>query len=162
MRSSAWARMSRFAVGALLAGAACMTSATAAEGGLYIAGDGFSFETAAQRGLAQNPGGRRFFLLTLPREAGALRRRAPASQARLRDRVLAGNGVLLVCQRDLDNGHIDAGGLVPEVVAVRGWPPKRGPGSNALPPGERYFPGEDRSTLPASNNALRQLRATCA
>lgn len=132
------------------------------QGGLYVAGDGFSFDTAAQRGLAHNPGGRRFFLLTLPSEAGALRRRAPPSQARLRDRVLAANGVLLVCQRDLDNGHIDAAELVAEVVAVRGWPPKHGAGSHALPPGQRYFPGEDRSTLPAANEALRRLRSTCA
>lgn len=133
--------------------------APGAQGGLYIAGDGFSFEAAAQRGLAQNPGARRFFLLTLPSEAGALRRRAPASQARLRERVVAGNGVLLVCQRDLDNGHIDAGELVAEVVAVRGWPSKTG---TALPHGQRYFPGEDRSTLPASNEALRRLRSVCA
>jgi hypothetical protein len=31
-----------------------------------------------------------------------------------------------------------------------------------LPPGERYFPGEDRANLPTANEALRQLRATCA
>jgi hypothetical protein len=144
----------------LLAAAA---AAQPAQGGLYIAGDGFSFETAAQRGLAQNPGGRRFFLLTLPPEAGALRRRAPASQARLRDRVVAANGVLLVCQRDLDNSHIDAGDLVAEVVAVRGWPPKaRSAGNAANAAGQRYFPGEDRSVLPASNQALRTLRAACS
>jgi len=132
------------------------------QGGLYIAGDGFAFETAAQRGLAHNRGGQRFFLLTLPSEAGALRRRAPAPQARLRDQVLAANGVLLVCQRDLDNGHIDAAELVAEVVAVRGWPPQHGSGSNALPHGQRYFPGEDRRTLPAANEALRRLRSACA
>lgn len=150
---------------AAAAGAAWAQSAQAGQagqGGLYIAGDGFSFEVAAQRGLANNAGGRRFFLLTLPSEAGALRRRAPASQARLRDRVLAGNGVLLVCQRDLQSGHIDAAELVADVVAVRGWPPKRGSASTALPPGQRYFPDEDRSTLPASNEALRRLRSSCS
>jgi hypothetical protein len=42
---------------------------------------------------------------------------------------------------------------------LRGFPP---PGSNALPPGERYFRGEDRSTLPADNEALRRLRSTCS
>jgi hypothetical protein len=31
-----------------------------------------------------------------------------------------------------------------------------------LPLGERYFKGEDSSDLPASNNALRRLRSTCA
>jgi hypothetical protein len=45
------------------------------------------------------------------------------------------------------------------VVPVRGWPTK---GSSELPPGERYFPGEDRTNLPASNEALRQLCAACA
>jgi hypothetical protein len=42
------------------------------EGGLYIAGSQFSFEQAANRGLAQNAGGQRFFLLTLPPQAQAL------------------------------------------------------------------------------------------
>lgn len=133
--------------------------AQVAEGGLYVAGDGFSFKTAAQRGLAQNPGGRRFFLLTLPPQAASLRLDATPAQVRLRDRVIAGNGVLLVCQRDLDNRRLNAAQLVPQVVPVRGWPPK---GSNELPPGERYFPGEDRSNLPAANEALRQLRSTCS
>jgi hypothetical protein len=144
---------------ALITAVAGTSKAQAVEGGLYIAGAGFSFQTAAERGLAQNPGGRRFFLLTLPPQAGALRRTATPAQARLRDRVLAGNGVLLVCQRDLDNGRLDAAQLVQQVVPVRGWPP---PGSNELPAGERYFPGEDRSTLPASNDALRQLRSACS
>jgi hypothetical protein len=86
-----------------------------AEGGLYIAGDGFSFKTAA-------------------------------------------NGVLLVCQRDLDNGRLDAAALVPEVVAVRGWP--SGGGGQAS--GERLLPGEDSAQLPSANEALRRLRSTCA
>ena len=133
--------------------------AQAGEGGLYVAGAGFSFEAAADRALIQNPGGRRFFLLTLPPEASALRRNALPAQARLRDRVVAANGVLLVCQRDLDKGRIDAAQLVPGVVPVRGWPPK---GSPQLPPGQRYFPGEDRSQLPAANEALRRLRSTCS
>ena len=46
---------------------ACIGSAaSAAEGGLYIAGAGFSFQQAAERALAQNVGGSRFFVLTLP------------------------------------------------------------------------------------------------
>ena len=44
------------------------------EGGLYIAGAGFSFQVAAERALAQNPGGRRFFVLSLPPETAALDR----------------------------------------------------------------------------------------
>jgi hypothetical protein len=129
------------------------------EGGVYVAGEGFSFRTAAERALAQNPGGRRFFLLTLPPEAAALRRDATPALTRLRDRVLAGNGVLLVCRRDLDNGRLDAATLVPEVVSARGWPAKNAP---QLPSGQRYFPDEDPAQLPASNNGLRRLRTTCS
>jgi hypothetical protein len=146
-------------IAALLAAAAGTATAQATEGGLYIAGDGFSFKTAAERGLAQNPGGRRFFLLTLPSQAASLRLNATPTQARLRERVIAGNGVLLVCQRDLDKRRFNAAQLVPQVVPVRGWPPQ---GSNELPPGERYFPGEDRSNLPSADEALRRLRSTCS
>jgi hypothetical protein len=144
---------------ALLVAAGGASMAQTGEGGLYVAGAEFSFQRAAERGLAQNPGGRRFFLLTLPPQAGALRRNATPWQTQLRDRVIAGNGVLLVCQRDLDNGRLNAAQLVPEVVPVRGWPPK---GSTELPLGERYFPGEDRSTLPASTESLRKLRSICS
>jgi hypothetical protein len=133
--------------------------AAAAEGGLYIAGDGFSFQTAAQRALAQNPGGRRFFLLALPPEAAALGAGATPAQRRLRERVDSANGVLMVCQRDLDNGRIAATGLAEGVVAVRGWPAG---GSNSLPDGQRYLAGENPAQLPAANEALRRLRSTCS
>ena len=133
--------------------------AAASEGGLYIAADGFSFNDAAERGLAQNPGGRRFFVLALPPESAALSTRASRAQAALRNRVLAANGVLLVCQRDIDNGRVPRADLAAGVVAVRGWPPQ---GSNALPAGQRYFADEDRSQLPAANEALRRLRTACA
>ncbi len=129
------------------------------EGGLYVAGYGFSLQEAAERGLAQNPRNARFFVLSLPPETGALLTSAPRSAAALRDRVTAGGGVLLVCQRDIDNGSIDARRLAPAVVAVRGFPP---PGSNALPHGERYFPGENPDNLPRGNETLRRLRATCS
>lgn len=155
-RTRALAWPATFAGLALLWNAVAMA---ASQGGLYIAGDGFSFSTAAERGLAQNPGGRRFFVLTLPPEAAALQRNAPPALARLRERVVAGNGVLLVCQRDLDNRRLDASALVEGVVPVRGFPPK---GSPQLPHGERYFPGEDPAQLPAANEALRRLRSTCS
>jgi hypothetical protein len=135
--------------------ACCGSAATASEGGLYIAGAGFSFQQAADRALAQNPGGERFFLLTLPPEAGALSSQAAPALQRLRERVLAANGVLLVCRRDLDNGRINAGNLASGIVAVRG-------NSNSLPAGQRYFAGENPADLPASNKALRRLRSTCA
>ncbi len=129
------------------------------EGGLYIAERGFSFQQAAERGLAQNPRNARFFVLALPPNTSALLTTAPRSAAALRDRVTAGGGVLLVCQRDIDNGSVDASRLVAAVVAVRGFPPA---GSNALPPGERYLPGENPDNLPRSPETLRRLRATCS
>jgi hypothetical protein len=129
------------------------------EGGVYIAGDGFSFEQAASRGLAQNTKGQRFFVLALPPNTEALMTGAPKAAAAVRERVVAGGGVLMVCQRDIDNRSIDARKLIPGVVAVRGFPP---PGSNAIPPGERYFPDEDRAKLPQSNEGLRRLRTTCS
>lgn len=143
-----------------LIGCALPRAATAqGEGGLYVAGDGFSFEQAANRALAQNPKGQRFFVLALPPNTEALMASAPKSSAGLRERVLARNGVFLVCQRDIANGSVDAAKLIPEVVAVRGFPP---PGSNAIPPGERYFPDENRANLPQANEALRRLRSTCS
>jgi len=140
------------------AGMAAPVSAQS-EGGLYIAGYGFSFQEVVDRAIAQNPGGQRFFLLSLPPETQALTTSAAGPLAAARDRVIAANGVLLVCQRDLDSGRINAAALAPRVVAVRGWPPA---GSPALPPGERYFKGENTSDLPASNEALRRLRSTCS
>jgi hypothetical protein len=143
-----------------LGAALCATSAFAqSEGGLYIAGYEFSFQQAAERAMAQNPGGQRFFVLAVPPQTSALTATAEAPLVALRDKVLAANGVLLVCQRDLDSGKIAAGTLAPRVVAVRGFPP---PGSTALPPGERYFQGENPADLPASNEALRRLRSTCS
>ncbi len=129
------------------------------EGGLYIAGSGFSFAVAAERGLQQNPGGRRFFVLALPAEAAVLRADAGGAGAALRDRVVAGGGVLLVCQRDLNSGAINAATLAPGVVPVRGWP---APGSNELPAGQRYFANENPANLPSADEALRTLRSTCA
>ncbi len=144
----------RRAVAALaLAGAGCAMAAS--EGGLYIADAGFSFQQAAQRALAQNPGASRFFVLTLPPAAGALGRQATPAQQRLRERVVAANGVLLVCQRDLDNGRISADGLAAGVVPVRG-------NSSQLPSGQRYFADENPAHLPAANKALRRLRSTCS
>ena len=128
------------------------------EGGLYIAGNRHSFERAAEQGLARNPPGQRFFVLALPPNTVALTTAATPSAAAVRERVVAAGGLLLVCQRDIDNGKIAAATLVPGVAAVRGFPPR---GSNAIPRGERYFPDEDRSTLPQDNRALKRLRKAC-
>ena len=152
-------RFKRLGAAVSIACAAPLAAAAPQEGGLYIAGYEFNFEQAASRGLAQNPKGRRFFVLTLAPNAGALTASAPASAVALRERVIRSNGVLLVCQRDIDKGSIDASKLAAGVVAVRGFPP---PGSTAIPRGERYFPDEDRATLPRSNEALRRLRSTCS
>jgi hypothetical protein len=144
---------------ALIACALPSTALAQDEGGLYIAGYGFSFEQAANRALAQNPQGQRFFVLALPPNTDALKQESPKSAAVVRDRVIAGGGVILVCQRDVDSGSVDAIKLVPGVVAVRGFPP---PGSNAIAAGERYFADENPDNLPRSNEALRRLRATCS
>lgn len=130
-----------------------------AEGGLYIAGAEFGFQVAAQRALAQNPPGRRFFVLALPPETNALTTRASASQAALRERVRQAGGVLFVCQRDIDSGRVPAARLAPGVVAVRGWPPS---GVGVLSDGQRHVSGEDPAALPASNEALRRLRSSCS
>lgn len=155
---SAWPRLLKMmAVGCAAASLSALAAPT--EGGLYIAGAGFSFQVAAKRALSQNPGGRRFFLLSLPPETAALKLSANANLSGLRRRVLAGNGVLLVCQRDVDKGRVSLAELVPGVVAVRGWPPA---GSTELQHGERYFADETPANLPADNVALRQLRSTCS
>lgn len=128
------------------------------QGGLYIAGDGFSFDAAATRAMRQNPYGQRFFVLSLPPQTAALTTTASRQQTRARNQVLAAGGVLLVCQRDIDQRRIDPATLVREVVAVRGFPPL---GSGLLPDDRRYFDDEDRNNLPAANEALRTLRSTC-
>ena len=129
------------------------------EGGLYIAGYRHSFERAAEQGLARNPAGQRFFVLALPPNTAALTTAATPSAAAVRERVVAAGGLLLVCQRDIDNGKVNAATLVPGVFAVRGFPPR---GSNAIPRGERYYPDEDRTRLPQDNRALKKLRKACS
>jgi hypothetical protein len=128
------------------------------EGGLYIADGRFSFEQAAEQGLARNPPGRRFFVLALPPNTVALTSAASPPDAAVRERAAAAGGVLFVCQRDIDNGKVDAATLVPGVVAARGFPPR---GSNAIPRGERYYPDEDREVLPRNNRTLKRLRDAC-
>ena len=152
-------RLGRLGLLALAACAVPLSAAAQTEGGLYVAGAGFSFEQAADDGLSRNPGGQRFFLLALPPQTEALTSRASRSQAAARQRVVDGNGVLLVCRRDIDNGSVDASRLVPGVVPARGWPPS---GSGEPPAGQRYFPDEDRANLPQSDELLRRLRSTCS
>lgn len=158
--SSRWRLLAAMTAGAAASLGLCSAPMAApTEGGLYIAGAGFSFKTAANRGLSQNPGGRRFFLLSLPPETAALKAGANANLSAVRKRVVAANGSLLVCQRDVEQGRVRLNELVPGVVAVRGWPPA---GSTELQHGERYFPDETSANLPADNVALRQLRSTCS
>ena len=145
---------------AALIGCALPGSALAqAEGGVYIAGYGISFEQAAEQGIARNPPGQRFFVLALPPNDSALAKTATGPVVAVRDRIVARGAILMVCQRDIDNGSIDVAKLVPQVVPVRGFPP---PGSNAIPRGERYYPDENRATLPRNNNSLKRLRRACS
>jgi hypothetical protein len=143
---------------ALIACALPRAALAQAEGGLYIADNRSNFERAAEQGLARNPAGQRFFVLALPPNTVALTTAATPSAAALRERVVAAGGLLLVCQRDIDNGKVDAAALVPGVFAVRGFPPR---GSNAIPRGERYYPDEDRTRLPQDNRSLKRLRKAC-
>lgn len=147
----------------VLAVLACLvgTGAVAAdppEGGLYIAGAGFDFRVAVERGIAQNPGPNRFFVLALPPTSAALSQLANDELVALRNRARSAGAVFLVCQRDVDAGRVTLSDLISGVVIVRGWPP---PGSNELPPGVRYFANENPADLPAGNEALRRLRSTC-
>lgn len=129
------------------------------DGGLYYAGAQTPFTQAVTRGMAQNSTpGARFFVVAVPPEAVALSQTAPDEIAALRARAQAAGAQFLVCQRDVDSGKVTLPDLVPGVVAVRGWPPK---GSDALPAGSRYYPGEDPAPLPSSTNVLRRLREIC-
>jgi hypothetical protein len=162
MKRATATKMHRFVLhgaAAILGLALTPTVMAQEEGGLYIAGSNFSFEQAAKRALAQNPGGRRFFVLALPPRTQALSESAPGAAAATRSRVIAGGGILLVCQRDIDNRKVNAATLAPGVVPVRGFPPT---GSKALPEGQRYFADENPDHLPRSNDALRRLRAACS
>ena len=159
MRLQITASCLRACLATLLAVAGASAASAQSEGGLYIAGAGFSFQVAAERAMAQNPGGRRFFLLTLPPEAAALAASASPAQRRLRERVLTSMDVKMMRPRALPSGNIDVARPAGGVVPVRGWP---APGGTELPTDQRYFPNEDRSTLPAANEALRQLRSACS
>jgi hypothetical protein len=142
-----------------LAALATLAIAQSGSGGLYIAGAGFTFRQAVDQGLAVNPPGQRFFVLALPPQIQALALDAPTSVATFRDRAAQSGAVFLVCQRDVASGAVNLANLVSGVAAVRGWPP---PGSNALPPGQNYFPDEHRADLPQSEELLRRLRSTCS
>ncbi|HRC38047.1 MAG TPA: hypothetical protein PK420_08270, partial [Rubrivivax sp.] len=72
MRLQITASCLRACLATLLAVAGASAASAQSEGGLYIAGAGFSFQVAAERAMSQNPDGRRFFLLTLPPETAAL------------------------------------------------------------------------------------------
>jgi hypothetical protein len=157
--SSTTGSLAALGAAALIACALPHAALAQAEGGLYIAGYRHSFERAAEQGLARNPAGQRFFVLALPPNTVALTTAATPAAAAVRERVVAAGGLLLVCQRDVDNGKVNATTLVPGVVAVRGFPPR---GSNAIPRGERYFPDEDRSVLPQDNRSLKRLRKACS
>jgi len=150
--------LGRLLVALAVYSAAATAAAQQPEGGVYIAGDGFSFAQAAGQALDQNAGGQRFYVLALPPESQALTISATTQNAALRARVVAAGGVLYVCQRDIANGKVDAGSLVQGVIAVRGWPRL---GSAAMPPDARYFPGENPANLPVANHLLHQIRNAC-
>lgn len=128
-------------------------------GGLYIAGDQFDFEQAAQTALAENAGGQRYYVLVLAPASRALSRQASGKAGALRGQISASGGILLACQRDLVSGAVDLRNLVPGVVPVRGWPP---PDFDLWPPNQLYYPGEDPAQLPVPTEQLRRARAACS
>lgn len=144
----------------VVAGALFAAFAAAQEpGGLYIAGDQFTFEQAAQRALKENVQGERFFVVVLAPAAQPLDRNASGEAVALRNRILVARGVLIVCQSDIASGSINRSTLVPGVVALRGWPP---PDYDTWPPNQHYYPGEDPSRLPVPTEQLRRARAVCS
>ena len=144
----------------MIACAVPLAAAAPSEGGLYIAGYEFNFDQAASRGLSQNPKGRRFFVLTLAPNAGALTASAPKSSIALRERVIRSNGVLLVCQRDIDKRPyrcVEAG----SGSRRRPWiSSSRQHGSSRT--ASATFRTRTATSFRKSNEALRRLRATCS
>lgn len=143
----------------LALGSLLTATALAETGGLYIAGSGFTFQEAVERGVAVNTISSRFFVLAVGDAVRGLSVVAPPELVKVRNQGAAAGALYLVCQRDLDRGDFLLTDLVPGVVAVRGFPP---PGSSELPPGEKYYPGEEPGNLPESTEMLRRLRATCS
>ena len=119
----------------------CAAAAPAqSEGGLYTAGEGFSFEVAAERAMAQNPGGRRFFLLSLPPETAAL---GGSSGARAARRCASVSCPPTACCWCASVTSTTAGSMRPPRRAWWRCEVGRAPGSNELPDGQRYFADED-------------------
>ena len=146
-------------VAATLCVSAVPVASAQSEGGLYIAGAGFTFQQAVQQGIAKNPGGQRFFVLAIPPETRAMTTTASGQLAAARERVVAAGGVLIrlpARHRQRQDRRSQPGS---RRASVRGWTRVR---TDDMPLGARYFKDEDPSTLPASSNALRQLRSTCA
>jgi hypothetical protein len=135
------------------------TFAAAERGGLYVSGTNFTFQEAVERGVAMNPNSTRFYVLAVGDAVRGLSVVAPQELVEIRNRGAAAGALYLVCQRDIERGDFSLLDLVPGVVSVRGFPP---PGSNELPVGEKYYPGEDPANLPESTELLRRLRATCS
>ncbi len=130
---------------ALLACATPRNALAAEEGGLYIAGYRSSFERAAEQGLSRNPPGQRFFVLALPPHAAALTTAATTAAAAVRDRVVASGGLLYVCQRDIDNGSVDA--------ATREWSPcaaSRRAAATPFPAASVTFPTRTATSCPGT------------
>ena len=139
---------------------AMVTAASAqGSGGLYIAGANFDFTQAVGRALAQHPTSSKFFVLVVGDAVRGLSVLAPPEVVETRNQGTARGAVYLVCMRDIERGAFQLDELVSGVIPVRGWPP---PGSNQLPEGTNYYPGEDPSNLPKSNELLRRLRSTCS
>ena len=139
--SFAW-RQGLLAVAALCAAA---LAAAQPQGGLYIAGAGFSFQGGGRARDAQNRGGQRFFLLSLPPETAAL----GVSRPRRHSAACAN-----ACSLPTACCWCASATSITAESPPRRWLPawcgaRLAPaGGPALPPGERYFPDENPAQLP--------------
>ena len=143
----------------LLCAFTAAANAQGSGGGLYIAGGNFGFVQTVERAVAQNPARSRFFVLATGDALRGLSLLAPPELVQTRNLGASHGAVYLVCKRDVDNDVVKLSDLASGVVPVRGWPP---PGSNELPEGQSYYPGEDPSNLPKAGDLLRRLRSTCS
>lgn len=143
------------AVAALLAFAAVEASAAnAEEGGVYISGQGASFDQAVAQALAERSReNARFWIVVSGSEVGKLTRNPANAEMAERIRQLRElGGVIYACDSDLERQAISEDELLDGVERVAGY--------GATRPG---FPvAQPESGLPAGNSQNRLILRSCA
>lgn len=107
------------------------------EGGVYVAGQGFTLEQAISQALAENASGakRRFWIVVSGRDAARLA--SADADSGLRDsvkHVRAQGGIVYVCESDMRAQGIAPTKLMPEVVPVQGFGGAPTESGSPLPP----------------------------